>query len=287
MANILGIGNATLDIINTVEGYPKEDAEVRAISQRICRGGNATNTLVVLSQLGHSCTWGGVLVDEPDGQRILNDLSYYGINTNPCRIETYGKVPTSYIVLNQQNGSRTIVHHRNLPEFNDIDFQTIDLSPFDAFHFEGRNVTETIRMLEKVNQIYPNRLISLEIEKVRPNIEQLFSNVNVLLFSKEFAQSYTQTKSAVLFLQKIQQQIPQTRLICAWGDDGAYALETDGTLLHSPAYPPPQVVDTLGAGDTFNAGIIDSLCAQSDLATALNHACHLAGRKCGYIGLGD
>ena len=122
MANILGIGIATLDIINTVDGYPKEDTEVRALSQRVCRGGNATNTLVVLSQLGHCCTWGGVWVDEPDGQRILDDLTHYGINTNPCRVETQGKAPTSYIILNQKNGSRTIVHYRNLLEFNHRSF---------------------------------------------------------------------------------------------------------------------------------------------------------------------
>ena len=161
----------------------------------------------------------------------------------------------------------------------------IDLSPFDWFHFEGRNVAETMQMLERVRKICPKCQISLEVEKIRPNIEQLFSNVNVLLFSKEFARNYINIESAALFLQKVRQQTPQTRLICAWGSDGAYALETDGTLLHSPAYPPPQVVDTLGAGDTFNAGIIDSLCQQSNLAIALNHACRLAGQKCGHLGL--
>jgi ketohexokinase len=285
MANILGIGIATLDIINRVDGYPAEDTEVRALSQRVCRGGNATNTLVVLSQLGHCCTWGGVWVDEPDGQRILDDLAHYGINMSPCRVETQGKVPTSYIILNQKNGSRTIVHYRNLLEFNHADFQVIDLSSFDWFHFEGRNVAETIQMLERVRQICPKCPISLEVEKMRPNIEQLFSKVNVLLFSKDFARNYINLESAALFLQTVRTQAPQTRLICAWGSNGAYALETDGTLLHSPAYPPPEVVDTLGAGDTFNAGIIDSLCQQSNLATALNHACRLAGQKCGHVGL--
>jgi len=281
MATILGIGIATLDIINTVDGYPDEDAEVRAINQRVCRGGNATNTLVVLSQLGHHCTWGGVCVDEPDGQKILEDLAYNAIDTRPCRIESQGKVPTSYITLNQRNGSRTIVHYRDLPEFNFVDFQMIDLLAFGWLHFEGRNVVETARMLERVRQVCPLIPVSLEVEKPRSHIEQLFSKVDVLLFSKVFAQG----NEPALFLHKMQRQAPQSRLICAWGEDGAYGLETDGTLWHNPAYPPPQVVDTLGAGDTFNAGIIDSLCRQQDLSTALNHACRLAGKKCGQVGL--
>jgi len=104
----------------------------------------------------------------------------------------------------------------------------------------------------------------------------------VLLFSKVFAKTYN--NDAVLFLQTIQQQAPHARLVCAWGADGGYALETDDTLCYNPAYPPHQIIDTLGAGDTFNAGIIDSLCCKKNLTTALNHACQLAGKKCGQVG---
>ncbi len=283
MAHILGIGIATLDIINTVDGYPQEDTEVRVLKQRICRGGNATNTLVVLSQLGHRCTWGGVWVNEPDGQQILAELTHYAIDTNPCRILSKGKMPTSYILLNQQNGSRTITHYRDLPEFSFKDFQTIELSDFDWLHLEGRQVSETAPIVKWVRQHYPNLPISLEVEKPRPQIEQLFNQVDILFFSKTFAQYYTNNAEA--FLHLIQAQAPNTHLICAWADEGAYALEPDGTLHHSPAYPPPQVVDTLGAGDVFNAGIIDSWCRQHNIAAALTHACQLAGNKCGQEGL--
>jgi len=285
MAAILGIGIATLDIINTVDNYPEEDTEVRALNQRICRGGNVTNTLVVLSQLGHHCTWGGVWIDEPDGQRILEDLADHAIDTSFCRIESQGKVPTSYIVLNRCNGSRTIVHYRNLSEFNFDDFKTIDLSAFDWLHFEGRNISETARMLERVKQTYPTRSVSLEVEKPCPQIEQLFSQVDVLLFSKVFVQrSIHHTDNPIIFLKTLQQHLPNTRLVCVWGEQGGYALDTEGTVLHSQAYLPPKILDTLGAGDTFNAGIIDSLSRQQDLATALIHACQLAGQKCGKVG---
>jgi ketohexokinase len=290
MAAILAIGIATLDIINTINGYPEEDTEIRALNQRICRGGNATNTLVILSQLGQDCTWGGVCVDEPDGQKILKDLAQYNIDTSYCRIESKGKVPTSYVILNQRNGSRTIVHYRLLPEFDFENFQSIKLNAFNWLHFEGRNIVETAKMLEWVQQIAPTLPVSLEVEKPRPDIEQLFSKVDVLLFSKAFAQANAQKfaynkNDAAQFLRTMRQLAPKAHLLCTWGAKGAYALDTDGTIIYCPAYPPPQVVDTLGAGDTFNAGIIDCLCNQPDLATALNHACKLAGKKCGQLGL--
>lgn len=52
----------------------------------------------------------------------------------------------------------------------------------------------------------------------------------------------------------------------------------------SSAYSPSQIVDTLGAGDTFNAGLIHSLSIGRSLQEALNYSCKLAGSKCGMIG---
>jgi ketohexokinase len=48
-------------------------------------------------------------------------------------------------------------------------------------------------------------------------------------------------------------------------------------------------VDTLGAGDVFNAAVIDARLREQDPQTALAAACTLAGRKCcqvGFDGLG-
>lgn len=48
-------------------------------------------------------------------------------------------------------------------------------------------------------------------------------------------------------------------LICAWAERGADALGPDGLVVHSDAFPPESLVDTLGAGDTFNAAVIYTL----------------------------
>jgi len=195
-----------------------------------------------------------------------------------------GKAPTSYVTLNRHNGSRTIVHYRDLPEFDDRDFAQIDLKIYDWLHFEGRNVVATARILERAAEITPTIPRSVEIEKPRPDIELLFAHADTLLFSRHYAtaRGYTDPER---FLHMIASEAPTSHRILAWGEMGAYALSRDGELSHSPAYPPPQVIDTLGAGDTFNAGIIDALVRNEKLGTAIEHACRLAGRKCGHDGL--
>lgn len=284
MARILGVGIATLDIVNTVQRYPAEDTEIRAVGHRVSRGGNATNTLVVLGQLGHDCAWAGVIADGADGQRVLDDLARYGIDTEFSRALTGGTLPTSYITLSQETGTRTIVHYRDLPEYGFDDFGRVDLQAFDWLHFEGRNVGELRPMLERARALATGIPRSVEIEKSRPEVESLFRLADVILFSRQYARE-AGFDHAPRFLEKMASRAPAATLICAWGEEGAYARSPGGESAASPAFPPAVLVDTLGAGDVFNGAVIDGLVTGQTLETTLIAACRLAGRKCGQEGL--
>lgn len=281
MANILSIGIATLDIINTVEHFPAEDEEMRVLSQQQLRGGNATNTLSILSQLEHQCTWAGVLIDEPDSQIIQQDLAKHKIDSSHCRHLSSGKMPTSYITLNQQSGSRTIIHHRDCPEFSFADFKKIDLNHYDWVHFEGRNCSDTIKMLHYCSTHHPQLPCSVEIEKQRPDIQTLIPFADIVFFSRHYAESHGFT-SAADFLNSLNIAIKAS---CAWGEQGAWLIDENKHIIHSPASPPKKVIDTLGAVDTFNAALIDSFINKRTNQSALNFACQLAGYKCGLNGL--
>jgi len=283
-SRILGVGIATLDIVNTVATYPSsEDDETRVLSQRTTRGGNATNTLVVLSTLGHQCDWAGVLTAEANALFIKKDLDRHQVGYKHCLSLQQGAMPTSYIILAQNTGSRSIVHHRNLPEYDYESYQKLPLQQYDWIHFEGRNVDETRLMLQHTQQHYSAIPVSLEIEKPREHIESLLPYASVILFAKSYvlAKGYNQAQT---FLQKRATTLPNTTLICAWGDEGAYAIQNKKQI-HQPACSPEKTIDTLGAGDTFNAGIIDSMLKTPHIDAALKTACRLAGRKCGHIGL--
>lgn len=283
---ILAVGIATLDIVLQLKSYPVEDDEVRALDQSQRRGGNATNTLVSLSRLGHSCDWAGTLierVDDAGSALIRDDLKRFNIDTRYCLHLMEGVMPTSYISLSRESASRTIVHVRDLPEFSFHAFEQIELSEFDWVHFEGRNIPDLALMLESV--VGHQLPCSMEIEKPRAGIESLFGYPDLLLFSRQYARAQGAT-SAEQLLNRIDTKGRDA--ICTWGDAGAWGRDRQGEIFHSAAFQQQQIVDTIGAGDVFNAGMINARLAGHSLETALVHACQLAGCHCaidGFAGL--
>jgi ketohexokinase len=281
---VLAVGGATLDIINSVAAYPKEDDELRASTQQQCRGGNATNTLVVLSQLGHRCSWAGTLGDDEASRIILRDLQHNGVDTQWSTLQPGGITPTSCIITSEATGSRTIVHYRDLPEYQVEAFEKIDLNRYDWIHFEGREVSAYEAMLRHARHSPHSAAISLEIEKPRPGIERLVPLADVVILAKAYASSRGYQCAQDLF-DAVRSCSDTAMLFATWGEDGAWLQTADGVTLHEPACRPSQVVDTLGAGDVFNAGVIDGLLTDSDPALALRNGVRLAGEKCGHRGL--
>ncbi len=278
---ILAVGIAALDIINFVEGYPVEDSEVRAVQQRKSRGGNAANTLTVLNRLGHQCSWAGTLADDTASDFVRQQLLSEPIDLRHAVVIDGASLPASYIILNTENASRTIVHFRDLPEYSSDAFKKIDLNQFDWIHFEGRNIHELESMMQHLqtsNFIH----FSLEIEKPREGIEELFSKPEILIFSRDYL--HWNHKGVKDFFEDLREDGVGGVLYCAWGKAGGWAMDKKGKLYQQPAWTPEAVIDTLGAGDAFNAGIIDSTLKDLPVGRVLANACKVAGFKCGLHG---
>ena len=285
-ARILGVGIATLDLINEVASYPEEDSEVRALAQRRSRGGNAANTLEVLAQFGHRCTWTGTLGDDEAAGFIRADLMGHGIELRHSATAPGGKTPTSYITLSGITGSRTIVHYRNLPELTAAQFAHVPIDDLDWIHFEGRNPAETAAMLHRARRDGPQASLSMELEKDRPGIESLLELPDVLLVARAFVLARGgEGSDPVQALADLAGRTPARLLVLAWGAKGAWFQAKGGQPEHCPAISPDRVIDTLGAGDVLNAGVIDGLLRGLPPGEAVARAVRLAGIKCGRIGL--
>uniref|UniRef100_A0ABI7XFN4 Carbohydrate kinase PfkB domain-containing protein n=1 Tax=Felis catus TaxID=9685 RepID=A0ABI7XFN4_FELCA len=311
---ILCVGLVVLDIINVVDKYPEEDTDSRCLSQRWQRGGNASNSCTVLSLLGAPCAFMGSLAPGHVADFVLDDLRRYSVDLRYTVFQTTGSVPISTVIINEASGSRTILHaYRNLPDVSAADFDKVDLTRFKWIHIEGRNASEQVQMLQRIEQHNARQppgqkiRVSVEVEKPREELFQLFGYGDVVkkrprgrscirktkqkrprepevFVSKDVAR-HLGFRSAVEALRGLYGRVRKgAMLVCAWAEEGADALGPDGQLLHSDAFPPPRVVDTLGAGDTFNASVIFSLSQGKSMQEALRFGCQVAGKKCGLQG---
>lgn len=288
---ILCVGLVVLDIINVVDKYPEEDTDRRCLSQRWQRGGNASNSCTVLSLLGARCAFMGSLAPGHVADFLVADFRRRGVDVSQVAWQSQGDTPCSCCIVNNSNGSRTIIlYDTNLPDVSAKDFEKVDLTRFKWIHIEGRNASEQVKMLQRIDeynarQPLPQKVrVSVEIEKPREELFQLFSFGEVVFVSKDVAK-HLGFRSAAEALRGLYSRVRKgATLVCAWAEEGADALGPDGQLLHSDAFPPPRVVDTLGAGDTFNASVIFSLSKGNSMQEALRFGCQVAGKKCGLQG---
>ncbi|XP_058143735.1 ketohexokinase isoform X2 [Dasypus novemcinctus] len=288
---ILCVGLVVLDIINVVDRYPEEDTDRRCLSQRWQRGGNASNSCTVLSLLGAPCAFMGSLAPGHVADFLVADFGRRGVDVSQVAWQSTGETPCSCCIVNSANGSRTILlFDTNLPDVSAEDFEKVDLSRFKWIHIEGRNASEQVKMLQRIEEHNSRQPLgqriqmSVEVEKPREELFQLFGYGDVVFVSKDVAR-HLGFQAAADALRGLYGRVRKGAwLVCAWAEEGADALGPDGRLLHSDAFPPPRLVDTLGAGDTFNAAVIFSLSQGQKMQEALRFGCQVAGRKCGLQG---
>ncbi|CAH1396674.1 unnamed protein product [Nezara viridula] len=191
---ILCVGLNCFDIIQICNSYPIEDSEQRSIEYRMQRGGNASNSSTVLSLLGSTCEFMGTLSKKTFWEFIQKDFEKYCIDISGCKIYYESQFPVSTIIINSQNGSRTIVHsNKDLPELDYEHFKNIDLTNYSWIHFEGRNVSEVSKMMLSVND-YKNVselpiTVSVELEKRKESL-CLAALADIVFVGKEFSKNY-------------------------------------------------------------------------------------------------
>ncbi|XP_072545037.1 ketohexokinase isoform X2 [Salminus brasiliensis] len=288
---ILCIGLVCLDIINVVDKYPEEDTDSRCLSQRWQRGGNASNSCTILSLLGAPCAFMGSLAPGPVADYIMGDFVRRRVDVSGVAWQQWGETPCACCVVCPSAGTRTVVlSDTNLPDVTEKDFSKLDLSQYKWIHWEGRNAEDQVKMIEQVREYNSKQekhnkiTISVEIEKTREPLYQLFPHGDVVFVSKDVAVHFG-FQSAPSALKGLYSRVKKGAvLICAWAEKGADALGPDGVLVHSDAFPPEKLVDTLGAGDTFNASVIYTLARGGTLQEALTFGCQIAGKKCGFHG---
>lgn len=308
MKHIVGVGACYLDTILCVPRYPAEDEKLRAQSLSTRRGGNCPNTLEVLQGLLQSVRAPPTLdliavLPSRQSSATTKIESSLGptVSLRACLFrEEHDNPPSSYIIRSAATGSRTIVNSNDLPEMTCDEFceaaRLLNLE--DAwYHFEGRIPDVTLQCIRYLRRLNSDVRISVELEKPgRDGLPELVPEADVVFYSKSWAMGngYNNAEECLRAQAKLARNAQL--LCCTWGDLGSFAWDPVTESFYGAAAICPEgstVIDTIGAGDTFIAGIIYGSVAERKawpVETKLGFANELAGFKVvqeGFSGLYD
>jgi ketohexokinase len=295
---VLCVGLLCADIVSYVPKFILEDSDQRCLKQTWERGGNAANNATVLARLGSPVEFLGTLAQDHLLEFFKEDMTKLGIHFSNCPIFKNYQTPTSIVISSVETGSRTIIHNNGgLPELTFDYFKgTIQLDQYKWVHIEGRNPEELLKILEYIRE-YNNKAttevseglnykkrklpVSIEVEKARKPLAKLLQYADVAFVGREFAELHGAKnfkEAAILGTSLVQKG---TLVICPWGDQGAaYCIAGDKPEIETvEAFPPDKIVDSLGAGDTFDASVIHALSQGLDIRSSIRFGCKVAGGK--------
>jgi fructoselysine 6-kinase len=239
-------------------------------------GGNAVNVAVHLQRAGCPAAYVGAIGADEDGRHLLTEIRGAGVDV--ARVKTYP-------------GQRTACTHIRLDETNQREFVYEDLGPKDVFTLDEADLAFIQR----------HRLVHNTWQGGTENYLPRFKETAGLIVSQDYGERYTpdfidQTIRYVevaffslpedadtdprVLAQQMRARGPQL-VVVTQGVRGSLAF--DGTFHFQPAFP-VEVVDTLGAGDTYIGTFLAHWLAGTGLAHSMERAAQAASQTCTHFG---
>jgi ribokinase len=256
------IGSSSMDLVVTSKRRPLAGETVLGESFETVPGGKGANQAVAAARLGAEVHMIGCVGDDAYGKEILHNLKAQGVNTGYVKPVAHQKSGTAHIILAEGDNSIIVVKGANdfvTPEYvkeslsllKECDLAMIQQEVPEETVIEAAHICHEIGVPLLLNPA-PAREISDEVvEKVAyltPNEHEAG-----LLFNG-------------LELSKALEKYPNKLFITEGAAGVRYHDGLEEVLV--PSFP-VKVVDTTGAGDTFNAAFGTAIAEGRDLKESL------------------
>lgn len=281
MAQVVGIGAAVLDILVTVDSFPREDTKLQSQQTKFQGGGPCFTGLVAVSKLGVESCYMGTLGDDMYGDYLRKAFDSYHVGRKDIRTIENSQSFHSVVLLNVRNASRTCIWNRGTvtaPEYSDINLDVLKNASY--LHLDGHQMECAIYAARKAKEFGVK--VSLDAGNPYPGIDRLLPLVDVLIPSEEFSLKLTGCATAEEAAVQLYEKYHPEVLIITQGSRGGFVWE-NGKAIRYPVFP-VDAVDSNGAGDTFHGAFVAARVMGMKVREAAIFASATSALKCTRIG---
>jgi len=280
MADIIGLGQVTVDEIYILQFIPKID-EVVFVKKRVKQqGGMVTTALKTISRLGGSVEFIGGIGDDDNGKYVL-DVFRDG-NIDIKQVEIFKNQATAYsvILVDKKTGKRTIINNPGVQKV-DLKLKIPDITGAKIIHLDGswfETAVETARLAREKGITVS---IDLSPSNYDSKVFELIKLCNYIIVPWKFAKYHTLKTTPLMAGRKLLKYGPDAVIITK-GGNGSLVISEDKEF-KIPAFQ-VSVKDTTGAGDSFHGGFLFGLIKNYNLKEAVVFASAVAALNCTKIG---
>lgn len=256
MSTVIVVGAINLDCFGYLPHFPVEGKNLRARDFRFCLGGHGANQAVALNKLKVNSLLIGKVGNDFSGDYVLSLLKRYKINTEYIFKNNIGKTGVCSILVSP-NGENTIigfpaVNRMVLPDFLVRFGPVFELASWLSVSLEYP--TDTVLSALKLAKKYGLKTILDPNPIIEAPQRDIWHLVDFVLPNKKELKILT-GEEEILQGANVLKDWGAKEVIVKLGAAGCNFLHQDN-LINIPAFVTRNIVDTTGAGDSFNAGFV-------------------------------
>lgn len=281
--DVIVVGELNIDLIlNQLSSFPKVGTEILANQMTLTLGSSSAIFASNLSSLGAKVAFIAKIGTDIFGDLTLQCLQRNGVDTNMV-IQSGALTTGATVILNVDEDRAMITHPGAMENLTIDDIQLANLSHARHLHFSSyflqpglqKNVITLFQEAKKAGlttsfdtQWDPHEKWELDLDNILPFVDVFLPNEKELLLltgKENLEEAFDHIKKSV------------NTLAVKLGNIGSISVNK-GKVLFKPAFFNGEVVDAIGAGDSFNAGFIYKFIQHAPIET-----CQEFGNLIGYI----
>lgn len=281
--DVVAVGSGTVDIIFRVPRLPGNDDKVIGTKIAELVGGTVANSACVMGALGLNVTSLSTVGNDHYAKMILDDFEKYSVDTSFVQKKP-GISANMAVIFVDDSGEKALVYAPNSETETCMVQAREAISLSKAVYIMPAQLDKfkTIAMYARDKNTKIIVDIESHIKNSQDNISEILSLSDIAIFNKEGFRTSLQQEPEHSVLESLVKKYNLMALVVTCGGEGVVACSGSEYVEH-PGYKVP-VIDTTGAGDTFNGAFIYSTLNHHNLKNSIKFASAAAAINISYTG---